>query len=107
MSELIPTNILSIFSSSNDPYTTDEIIKLIKQPRHIIINRLNKLAIGRKIKGKQTKNRGPWIWWMPVEKTENKKELIDKINQLENQIQKLQQSNSKLRSQLNKTKEKY
>lgn len=55
--------ILELLRSTDEPLTTQEIVKKVKLPRHIVSYRLQQLAIEGKIKGKLTKNRGAWIWW--------------------------------------------
>lgn len=54
--------------NSNEPLATDEIVDSVKQPRHLVIHRLRNLAAKGKIRGKQTKKRGSWIWWIPQQK---------------------------------------
>jgi len=56
--------IYKIVKNSNEPLTTDEIVGAVKQPRHLVIHRLRKLAMEGKIRGKQTRERGSWIWWL-------------------------------------------
>jgi predicted transcriptional regulator len=55
--------IYKVVKNSNEPLTTDEIVDAVKQPRHLVIHRLRNLAMEGKIRGKQTKERGTWIWW--------------------------------------------
>lgn len=59
--------IYGVVKNSNEPLATDEIVGLVKQPRHLVIHRLRNLAIEGKIRGKQTKERGTWIWWVSQE----------------------------------------
>jgi predicted Zn-ribbon and HTH transcriptional regulator len=56
--------IFKVVKKSNEPLTTDEIVMAVKQPRHLVIHRLRNLAIEGKIRGKQTRERGSWIWWL-------------------------------------------
>lgn len=55
--------IYKIVKNSNEPLATDEIVELVKRPRHLVIHRLRNLAMEGKIRGKQTRERGSWIWW--------------------------------------------
>jgi hypothetical protein len=55
--------IYKVVKNSNEPLATDEIVDAVKQPRHLVIHRLRNLAMEGKIHGKQTKERGAWIWW--------------------------------------------
>ncbi len=104
MSNQILNDILLLFLNSNKPYTTNEIVKLFNKPRHIIKNRLDKLAIEGKIKGKQTKNRGSWIWWMPPKETNNKSDKTNEIKDLKKKVKNLQENNLKIQNELSKKK---
>ncbi len=95
-------DILSIFSNTNRPYTTTEIVKLLKKPRHIIKNRLDKLAIEGKIKGKQTKNRGSWIWWVPMQNLSEIIGINNELKKLNTQVQKLEKEKLELQTQSRK-----
>jgi DNA-binding IclR family transcriptional regulator len=55
--------ILELLRSVDEPLTTQEIVRKLRLPRHIVSYRLQQLAIEGRIKGKLTKNRGAWIWW--------------------------------------------
>jgi hypothetical protein len=44
--------------NSNEPLATDEIVERVKQPRHLVIHRLRKLAMEGKIRGKTNEGRG-------------------------------------------------
>lgn len=55
--------IYKVVKNSNEPLATDEIVELVKRPRYLVIHRLRNLAMEGKIRGKQTRERGSWIWW--------------------------------------------
>jgi hypothetical protein len=55
--------ILQVIESSVEPLSTKEIVERTRTPRHLVAYRLFILANEGKIKGKQSKKRGPWIWF--------------------------------------------
>ena len=59
----VTERILRVLRKAKEPLTTAEIVKAVGLPRHIVIKRLFKLAVEGRIRGKQTKTRGSWIWW--------------------------------------------
>ena len=56
--------ILKVLTKSREPLTTTEIVNAIGLPRYIVMRRLFKLAASGRIRGKQARNRGSWIWWL-------------------------------------------
>jgi hypothetical protein len=46
------------------PVTTSEVSQMLDLSRARTITILSRLAIERRIRGKQVRNRGQWIWWL-------------------------------------------
>lgn len=55
--------ILIILRTADEPLTTEEIVRQTGRARHLVRYRLFKLVSEGRIGGKQTKERGSWIWW--------------------------------------------
>ena len=85
----ISKDILDIILNSEDPLFTSEINEKTGKPRYLIFNRLQQLKKEKKIKGKQLKKRGSWMWWRISEDTQINKGIEDEIKELQNQLQKI------------------
>lgn len=56
--------VVSILRRVGSPVTTREVSQMLDLSRARTITILNRLAIAHRIRGKQVRNRGGWIWWV-------------------------------------------
>jgi hypothetical protein len=57
-------DLLAFLRRSAVPVTTREVEAHLGVTRSRAITLLNRMAIERKIRGKQVRNRGEWVWWV-------------------------------------------
>lgn len=93
----ITEQIISIISNSNEPLTTQEISRSIEKNRIFTFYHLTKLALMNKIRGKQPKNYGSWIWWIPIPPTNSDEKLSIRKKELEQEFSKLRDNLTNLK----------
>ncbi|NVM03036.1 MAG: hypothetical protein HWN67_11905 [Candidatus Helarchaeota archaeon] len=91
----ITKKLYKIILNSQYPLSTEELSQIVKRPNYSLLTLLKKLAIEGKIKGKQLKKGGSYIWWLP-DKPINKNEIESKKLRLN----KLKENSSDLQKQV-------